>query len=939
MNGTKGVAKQRLKLMFTDGPDDHELRRCITAIKKKLVAAGAKADNLPTKTEQIVEFVVGLRPAAMDTVRDWFRKNASPADSAPLTDVLETIDLGVSTEEVASLGKEFWRAVLLEFAKADVAPRVKDFLDGKQPEDVVETETSASPDTMPLILTTSEDVEACLAIASGNQTAYAGRFLPTLVSGIISALSGDRAEADKVAKILEGDADSLVRRFSNVVSSLGAKHILPANPGFQVREPHNFTDLELDDPQACPVFGHVKNVLATGQIFVKVTGLVIDGDLVVLSPEQARELFPIHGDVTGFPSVVGGGWKAYMEGIWKVEHRSSEKSAHYVIVEELARAYEVVPVPFNSNDPDAIRGWLTSSYKGREEVLPVFQTLDRLIFKLPGGAGNPAKFNFDTPLDSYTSHPAARTADGRVVSIDPFPAPAQRFDCAPATTWIKRLLREGTAVGGFPVFTKAQVGALVDFVSSNTDPSTTSSYRRAQASLEASFDTRAEIEESISLLLDIPRVKEAIEYEKKAAVEALRQDKEGLASEVDDLRTKKREILEEIEKQRKSHQTELERLKKVAHSQELDLERRMKAVFERAGKDGIETLAQMSLIRALLSPGTPTVAQHLSQSAPSAPVIPVSVAIPETNPLPLTTASELKRAINRTAGATGLGDMLLSNVVSACIATSVVGLIGSQHGRVTTALAGTLAGGVTCEVSITGDMFGIGDLMKAPAVVHALGSTSALSLGDFLDLRNETGCASVIKLLGVNRAPPETFLPELLALGQSPKTGIGWIDKKGEMRCTRFAGPTVFLLSFVGGKSTFPMPATLASAIPLIQVDQGWLSEGITTHAPPRYSIVKTAGWRDLPEIGEALARVPVDSAAPEHGEVRFAEAAACLGIERSDAITHGVLAFRIGREDRSAIEARLPAVTADLHVYLKAFESIEIASLVNQLFEPEIAA
>ncbi|WP_404303099.1 hypothetical protein [Alicycliphilus denitrificans] len=924
--------------MFTDGPDDHELLRCINAVKKKLVAAGAKADNLPTKAEQIVEFVAGLRPNAMDVVREWFRRNSSPADRAQLTDALATIELGVSASEAASLGKEFWRAVLLEFVKADVAPGVKDFLGGKQPEAVVEAESSASPDTMPR-LTTSEDADACLAIASGNQTAYAGRFLPTLVSGIISALSGDRAEADKVVTLFEGDADPVIKRFSNVVSSIGQRRIRPANPGFQMRERRNFTDLELDDPQAYPVFGHVKSVLATGQIFVKVTGLVIDGDLVLLSPEQARELFPIHGDVTGFFSVVGGGWKASREGIWRVEHRSSEKSAHYVIVEELARAYEVVQVPFNSNDPDAIRGWLTASYKGRDEVLPVFQTLDRLIFKLPGDASNPAKFNFDTPLDSYASHSAARTADGRVVSIDPFPASNQRFDCAPATTWIKRLLREGAAVGGFPVLTKAQVGALVDFVSSKADPSTTSSYRRAQASLEASFDTRAEIEEAIGLLLEIPRVKEAIEHEKKAAVEALRQDKEGLASEVEDLRSKKRELLGEIEKQRKSHQTELERLKKAAHSQELDLERRMKAVFERAGKDGAETLAQVSLIRALLSPGTPTAVQHLSQTAPPAPVIPVSVAIPETNPLSLTTASELKRAINRTAGATGLSDMLLSSVVSACIATSVVGLIGGRRGRVTTALADTLAGGVTCEVSITGDMFGIGDLMKAPAVVCALGSTSALSLGDFLDLRSATGCASVIELLGVNRAPPETLLPELLALGQAPKPGIGWIDRKGEMRCTHFVGPTVFLLSFVDGKSTFPLPATLASAIPLIQVDHGWLGEGIATHAPVRPSIVKTAGWCGLPEIGEALAGVPADSAAPEGGEARFAEAASCLGVERSDAIAHGLLAFRIGREDRSTIEARLPAGSADLDVYLKAFESIEIASLANQLFEPEIAA
>lgn len=939
MSGTRGLAKQRLKLMFTDGPDDHELRRCINAIKKKLVAAGAKADNLPTKPEQIVEFVAGLRPSALDTVREWFRKNASAIDRAKLIETLATIESGVSAEEAANLGKEFWRSVLIEFSQADAASEVKDFLGGRQPEAVDLTESSVLSDATPSRLMTSEDVEACLAIASGDQTDHAGRFLPTLLSGVISALSGDPAEADKVATIFEGNADPLVKRFSNVVSSLGTKRIRSDNLGFQVRGRRNFTDLDLDDPQVLPIFGHVKSVLPTGQIFVKVTGLVVDGDLIALSSEQARELFPIQGDVTGFSSVVGNGWKASMEGIWRVEHRSSEKSAHYVIVEQLARAYEVITVPFSSNDPDAIRGWLTSSYKARDEILPVFQTLDRLIFKLPGDASNPAKVNFDIPLDSYTSHAAVRTGNTRVISIEPFPASSQRFDCAPATTWIKRLLREGATFGAFPALTKAQIGALVDFASTNADPSSRSSFRRAQASLDTSFDTRAEIEEVIALLLEVPRVKDAIEHEKKAAIEALRQDKEGLATEVEDLRSKKRELVGEMEKQRKSHQAELERLKKAAHSQELELERRVKVVFERAGKESIETLAQVSLIRALLFPGTTLTPQQLPQGALPATGGPVKVVIPETNPIQLTTVSELKRAINRTAGSTGLGNTLLSSVVAACTATSVVGLIGRRCRRVAMALADTLAGGVACEVSIAGDMFGIGDLMKAPALVRALGSTFALSLGDFLDLRSETGCASVIELLGVNRAPPETLLPELLALGQAPKPGIGWIDRKGEMRCTRLVAPTVFLLSFVGGRSTFPMPSTLASALPLIQVDDGWLGEDMATHALARPSIVKTADWRDLPEIGAALASRSVDSAVPEDGETRFADAAACLGLEKGDAIAHGVLAFRIGREDLSTIESRLSAGSADFHAYLKAFESIEIASFANKLFEPEIAA
>ena len=282
---------------------------------------------------------------------------------------------------------------------------------------------------------------------------------------------------------------------------------------------------------------------------------------------------------------------------------------------------------------------------------------------------------------------------------------------------------------------------------------------------------------------------------------------------------------------------------------------------------------------------------------------------------------------------------MLSTLVAACIATSVVGLIGSRRSRVAAALADTLAGGGTCEVSITGDMFGIDDLMKAPAVVRFKDSTLAMSLGDYLDLRSESGCASVIELVGFNRAPPEILLPELLALSLSPKPGIGWTDRNGTVKFTHFAGPTVFLLSFVDGKSTFPLPATLANAIPLIHVDHRWISEGIPMHAQARPSMVKASGWHELHDVGDALTNVAVDAATPADGEVRFVKAATCLDIDRNDAVAHGVLAFSVGRVDQSTIELRLPPASTDFHAYRKAFDSFEVVSLTNHLFEPEIPA
>ena len=291
MIGSRGVTKQRLKLMFTHGPDDHELARCIREIKKKLVAAGAKADNLPSKAEQVVEFVATMRPSAMNVVREWFRKNAGPGDGSELAAAIEKIKANTTDAENAGMGQEFWRAVLLQFARLDGAAGVTDFLNGKHQETHTPSEVGVAPTGTAPAGATAGDADACLAIASGEQASYAGRFLPTLVAGIISALSGNQVEASKVAAILEEDPDPILKKFSNVVLCLGAKHGRSENAGFLVSERRDFCDLELDEPQAYPIYGYVKSVLPTGQIFVKVTGLVVHGDLVALSSDQARELF------------------------------------------------------------------------------------------------------------------------------------------------------------------------------------------------------------------------------------------------------------------------------------------------------------------------------------------------------------------------------------------------------------------------------------------------------------------------------------------------------------------------------------------------------------------------------------------------------------------------------------------------------------------------
>lgn len=818
----RDLARERLERLFKLGAGPHEVARSLRETQAKLILARAKAGNLPKKPEQELKFVTSLPVKAMAVVREWFRDNLKFGED---DDFLEAIERARHTgDQDGKDARAAWRTILAAFAQADCPPEVTAFLTGNDDSVVapVPPVAKAAPSGIEI---TDEDAALCLDIANGVPWAGPARLVPAVVSGIVSALAGDATQAAACRDALASQPHSIARTFSEIISVLESRNRLASKKPLTIRKSTTLTLTRVDNPQACPFLGTVKQILPSGLAFIRHDVLLHGEDFVELTVDQAMQLFPSSGDAMAYPEELPSPCRKGEEGIWVAEHKSAERT-QYVVTEHVARVYDVVAIPHPSNDPDKVRQWLQGAHV-RGDTYQLFHLADGMVVKLPGDHADPAKFNFDNPLDAYWGLEAIQLRTGRLVVAKRLPA-ASKYDCAPASTWVRRLVKDRAEAAAFPEFSRTQLAALVSFAKDHVDGSTFQSYLRAKAALEDTVSTKELLEGAMHELLSLPEVSKGVEGAKEAILIGYRAQHASLQREIAALERSKKDLVRDHEKQRQATLDEVDRLKRATRLQESELERRIKETFAKATEDGISTLAQAALVRAIIStagrpsPGADPGTGHKVASSPRPADLPAKLRA-EAGAV-FQTTREIHKAIRRRAASGGLSEMMLASVIASGRASPVVGLLGNRVREVVGAVADVLADGVTCEVSVTGDMFGVGDLLKAPALVRTDVQAWSTTLGEFLAYQQAAGNASVIELRGANRSPPESFLPELLDLcaDASPRGAVSWLGTDGIPRHAQVVVPVVFVLSFVTGKSTFPLHGPLARSVPFLQVDKDW---------------------------------------------------------------------------------------------------------------------
>lgn len=955
-----------MHLMFFLGTEPHEISRCLTKCRTQLIAKGAKAGNLPKGLEQEVLFVCQLGANPLNVVRNWFVTNCTFDELPDASDALcEVEGIRYTDIEAAEKSMPIWRSLLGAFVNPDCPAAVEAFLRPeetlKQPaanarsisKKIVtvkkidrEIKHIRSNGKVPLVVTETPDQStpssSIITVGDSNRKIRSRRDRSVISEGDPIALerrnkntspsvSGERQPPLRPEAGLAGASDQvghktamssvlnapkLKRARSKAIEPESSVERLPLAPapdsgrlvsgrteplvdsvGFKVGQPLKLGAHSIENPEEYPILGVCTKQLPTGQFFIRIVAIMVNDDVIELTQDEAKRLFPTTGDATCFADQSHS--HSYVQDqfvITKVEHHETTKSTQFSVKGLWSMVHEVVQIPHDSTETERVTYWLQEIYETNPAVRPIFQLSDGVIIRLNGDITNPRKANFEIPFDGFISHPAILWR-GRMLVMKPLPAPDFKYDCTPLATAIKRVFKARSELVDFPTITKAQLQMLADFVTKDgRDNSVKNSAMRAKNHLGEIFEIKELLDETVSCLLKLPEIEEQLQHEKKKILDGFKVDAEASNLEISNLR-----------KEIKALKAEVDRKKQTIKSQSGELSREIGKAFQRASEEGVKTLANAALFSALLSSrasnlGTSDIAlKEISRSGGSLTVdMPQEVALtPAQN---LVSIKELLRALDIKAFAQGLSLSVMKSMIAAAASTGIVGLVGSRQRVFAAALGSILAEGCACSVSISGDMFGLSDLLSAPAILP--NSTSqGLSLGEFLEQQQRVDKFSFVVLRGFNRAPPESFLPELLDVAgyADGARAMGWTDRSGRIRTIRFAQPVVFVLDFVAGRSSFPLVPPLAYEIPVIDTDAEWGDEAepdpIIKSTP---SYIAPSAWASLAGSGQDTAdgaiNVLTDGAKSPARRMCFA--ALELGMPVGEATATALLAYGIGRHD-----------------------------------------
>lgn len=340
------------------------------------------------------------------------------------------------------------------------------------------------------------------------------------------------------------------------------------------------------DEDTDSILGYCKNVVGGGGAFAEVLAVQSQGKWTpIRSTAERRALFPSSGDV-----FVGSRDKSLAIGdfgYWKLEQQSGgdHKSA-FRTKGVMGPVYSIKQLQSPSTDPDGVREQLRALPQSHQRLL--FRLADGLILRLKAIA-NPLTYDFSEAADAWSSLTPLHTPHGDVV-CGQLPPPDLKYDCAELGVSIKRLFQEAGSLKGFPRFSKAELGELIKHINEHPDSGlTTESAKRTLVGLGSVLEQRDSLDFLTAELLKHPKVAAAISERVQSLAQTQAAAKSDLARAVAELEEKKKQLTKQIDVLKGKVDETGQKVMKAA-----------KRAFDRAVRDGEETLAQSAVFAALV---------------------------------------------------------------------------------------------------------------------------------------------------------------------------------------------------------------------------------------------------------------------------------------------------------------------------------------------------
>lgn len=594
---------------------------------------------------------------------------------------------------------------------------------------------------------------------------------------------------------------------------------------------------ELDATQEITILGCVTRQLLNKQIFIHVLGIFKSETLLRISLDQGKKLFNGTGDVAAFynsnPSLNA---SVNETCIWRVRLGTGSK---YVAYELVAKMHEVHSLPHLSSEPNKVREWLKSKYDPGKSMHPIFRLKDEIVLKMFSDLHDFRHAHFDQPLQAYRR--LSGIAIGSQVYVQaPLPVADYQYYCPPIELAVKKVLRFRTEVEGLRELSNTQIRELAAVIDNSSDDLAKQALKMVRDDIARITEDKTLLKVVIDDLLGHPVVAADIEAEKKR-----------LIKEFEDLLSKSKGEILKLATEKKRLQDDIERLRLSGEKQAKETIEDVKKAFLNASELGTKKLADIAIFKALapalfgMNPDATASAKSTIRqtSFPS-----IKTAFP--TPAFVTEASGLRQALKKVALCRGLSSVGLVAMASGAIATGLLAVTGAQRRLAIDSLAEGVFSCGSCYVSVSGDMFGIKDLLNAPAVIKG---QPIMPLGDFLLGCQHNKIPALIELRGFNRVPVETYLPELVEMTRtsSDARSIGWNNSQGVLCELQLQTPLVFVLEFLRGATCVQGDVSLASSICIADTDIDW------GDADPGDPGIKCAPVSIAPVLWATLAQEP----------------------------------------------------------------------------------
>jgi len=562
--------------------------------------------------------------------------------------------------------------------------------------------------------------------------------------------------------------------------------------GFSYSECKKLDLANKNESDGRPVLGEVVKKLDHGQFFIDIKGILIGSDLIEITESQAMNLYPEQGSAVGFPEKISNiSITDNLLAIWNVHDQANSKKARFMIDSCVNIVLEVFEIPHNFSEPDLVRAWLKNSYIPKEGIFPVFELADGIIIKPSSLLNDFRVYDFSTPFLGYYNHEAVKW-NGKKIVIKPFPAHSFKYECVTTEIAVKRLFKFKSEVSSFPVITSKQIQELAYLVNQeSTDKSFSNSYLSISNRISEIYTIKDNVDMVINEILDLPEVKLRIQDEVDELKKQITRELVDENKQIDSLRREKKLIEESVKK-----------------SSDL-LRREVKKAFDGAVKNGESTLSQVALLKPFLTGHSSGSIDYSTTNS--------DIVIDFSKKNELKTFKNLSTYIGLNSLRYGFNKNLLATFITLGFTRGVVGVFGKNYKILVDVISKVISDGFYSSVSLSVDNFSFNDLLNLPAQSNCL-MGDGLLLGDLLEIWQEQDFPLIIVLNGFNRIPPESIINELLDMGNflKEKRHFIWKKSNGEVKKLILKVPVIFILNFVYGRSTFPIPKAYASEIPLL---------------------------------------------------------------------------------------------------------------------------